>query len=82
MRYHGDEGGAFEKSNRLAMDLAFASLGEANLRLRPLLVALTPGPDEFISTLASTSSNGLFATAEHLGNFEGWVGYGRAKKYG
>lgn len=57
--YYGDEGGAFEKSNRRAMDLAFASVGEVNFLFRFLFVALTPGPVWFISTLPSTSSKGF-----------------------
>lgn len=69
--FHGDDGGAFEKSSRLAMDLAWVSVGDTSFLLRPLLVALTPGPEAFISTFASTSSRGLFTTVEHLGSFEG-----------
>lgn len=45
--------------------------------------ALTPGPSPLMSALPSTSSSGMpLSFLAGLGNFDGWEGYGRAKKYG
>ena len=74
-------GVCFEKSKRRAIErpLLSSSPGEVSLRLR--LLALTVGPEEFISTLPSTSSSGRAAICVvHLGSLEGKVGYGKAKK--
>lgn len=70
------------KSKRLAMERVFASsLEEESFRFSRLLLALTPGPVEFISTLPSTSSRGRpDACVVHLGSLEGWVGYGKLVK--
>lgn len=45
--------------------------------------ALTPGPEPFISTLPSISSRGAVGLAfmTGFGSFDGWEGFGDAKKY-
>lgn len=66
----------FVKSNFRAIERVLdSSMGEVNFRFSFTLLgaaALTAGPDPVMSTLPSTSSNGLGAIwVEHFGSFEG-----------
>jgi len=70
-------GVCFEKSKRRAIErlLLSSSSGEASLRLRFILLALTVGPVELSWTLPSTSSSGRAVIwVVHFGSLEGKVG--------
>jgi len=77
-----EPGMCFVKSKRLAIERVLdSSLEEESFRLSRLLLALTPGPVEFISAFPSTSSRGRpLNCILHLGSLEGCVGYGRLVK--